>query len=276
MRKRTVPHPLPLRLRAWLLSALTFSSPGWAAPGDDPLVSDRPGLVESSTVVGRGRVQVEVGYAMARDKSGGVDADLATTPTLLRFGLGDAWELRIETDGYARLETDDRTTGSRERTSGMSDVSLGVKWHLQDGGDSWKQPALGLLASLDFDTGSAAFRGAGTRPALSLVAEWELPHDWSLGVMPGVLWDENEDGDRYAAGVLGFTLGQRWTPRLSTFLEVAGYQLAPEKNGGNQVAWGGGITYLLTDDVQVDAACGWGTTRHTPDFIWGVGLSVRF
>lgn len=264
--------PSSAHIPALALFGLSFCTPAWT---DNGIRTDRPDFVESSSVVGKGRVQIETGYGLERNTANGLKTTLSTTPTLLRFGMGETWELRLETDGRSRLKTIDHGTGARERDSGTQDAAIGMKWHMQDSGDDWK-PAVAWLVHADLATGSRAFRGDGTRPSLRMVAEWDLANDWSVGIMPGVLWDKNANGKRYAAGIAAITLGKGWTDRLGTFLELAGQHITSVKNGGSQVTWDTGVTYLVMDDVQVDVSFSWGANRHTPDFAWGAGLSMRF
>ena len=49
-------------------------------------------------------------------------------PTLLRMGVSDSVELRVETDGPLRAQTGDAVA------YGFADTSLGLKWHLLDAG----------------------------------------------------------------------------------------------------------------------------------------------
>lgn len=239
------------------------------------IATDRPDFVESSAVVGKGRFQIETGFTRERMDEDGTRVRATSTPTLLRFGISDSWELRAETDGHSRVTVDDASANLHQRLTGMNDVSFGAKWHMKDEDGSGGSSVAWLLHA-DVDTGSRELRGNGVRPSLRVVAEWELPHDVSLGVMPGVVFEKNDDGRRYTAGIAALTLGKGWTDRLRTFVELAGQELTSERNGGSQVTYDAGATYLITEDVQVDMSLSWGANRHTPDFQWGAGLSVRF
>jgi len=153
-------------------------------------------------------------------------------------------------------------------------LSPGLKWHLVDGEGA--RPSTALLAHVDVPSGAHSFRGHAVRPSLRAVFEWELPADFGLGVMPGVIYDSRDDGHRYTAGVLGVVLGYNWSERLRTFVEFAGQQFASSANGGNIITYDVGISYLLTNTVQVDTAVNVGANHFTPDVAWTVGLSVKF
>lgn len=158
-----------------------WSVAAWAA--DDAIVTDRPDFVESSNVVGKGRFQIETSIAFERSTRDGVRERASATPTLLRIGVSDTLELRVETDG--RLRTRVTAPGaSGVTTRGYADTALGIKWHAMDAAGN--APSVGVLAHLDLDSGSGPFRASGKGASLRLAAEWELPSSMSLGVMPGV------------------------------------------------------------------------------------------
>lgn len=233
---------------------------------EEPMATDRPDVVESSNVVGQGRFQIETSFASESNKVDGVKTTTRMTPTLLRYGLTENTELRLETDGFMR------EGGER----GFADVSVGLKWHTHDGDDATGRPSVGWLFHADLDSGSQAFRGHGVRPSVRMVAEWELPQDWSVGVMPGALADTNDDGKHYVAGSLAVVLGKSWTDAFRSFVEVAGHQLTSAKNGGSVITYDVGMAYLITPTLQVDTAISIGANERTPDRQWTVGLSVKF
>lgn len=272
------PPPVATPWRTGLLSAgvsacLTLVAAACAA---EPISTDRPDFVESSDVVGTGRVQIETGFSSERNQADGLKSRTRSTPTLLRLGVSETLEVRVETDGYLRSRTRDQATGAVLRERGFSDASLGVKWHVRDGDEGRGTPGIAWLAHLDVDSGSRPFRGQGVRPSLRAVAEWDLPNDYSVGVMPGLLADRNADGKRYVAGIFAVTLGKAWTPALRGFVELAGQRLTTRKNGGSVVTLDAGVTYLLSDSVQLDFSVARGLNASTPDFQWGMGVSVRF
>lgn len=263
--------------RRGALAVVVGACAAWAATGaraaEEPIATDRPDVVESSDVVGAGRVQLETSVARERDARHGTRTRRSATPTLLRVGVSDAVELRLETDGLLRQRSTTAGVATAER--GWADASLGLKWHVQDGDDEHRKPGLAWLLHLDGNTGSAAFRGQGWRPSLRLTAEWALPGDHSLGVMPGLFLDRDDQGRRYTGGILAAVLGKSFNDRLRGFVEVAGQQLTTSRHGGSVVTFDVGAAYLLSPNLQIDTAVSRGLTRHTPDLGWTVGLSLR-
>lgn len=264
-----------MKTRAALLQgllALAFTGPAWA--DDEPIATDRPDFVESSDVVGKGRWQIETSLAWERDRVGSLKARLSSTPTLLRIGVGDTWELRFETDGRLRLRTEEVGVTARER--GWSDLSAGVKWHQRDGDEEAGTPGLAWLLHVDLDSGSGAFRGQGLRPSLRLVAEWEFAGGWSAGLIPGLYRDRDEDGRYFVGAILAGVVGKSLTDKLRGFVELSGQQLASRRHGGSVVTLDAGLAYLLERNLQVDVAVARGLNKSAPDLGWTVGLSARF
>lgn len=261
---------------ALLIASASMSAPMSARAADEAeaIEPDQPGIVESSSTVGQGRALLETGLGYQRDKSGGVRSRLWSTPTLLRFGFAQDWEFRIETDGYQRLRATD--ADGTARVSGWADTALGVKWHWQDSDGEHGKPGLAWLLHMDMDSGSAAFRGQGVRPSLRLTAEWDLPHDWSAGLIGGLYRDRRDDGGRFVGGILGASLGWPIAERWKGYVEVAGDQLASSRNGGRSISAGTGVTWLVDRRLQLDASLNRGLTKQTPDWVLGLGVSIGF
>jgi outer membrane putative beta-barrel porin/alpha-amylase len=266
--------PLHLRYLSLFASAAALMAGAAAhAENNDAIQTDRPDFVESSAVVGKGKMQLETSFAIERNRMEKHHERTSSTPTLLRIGTGDTWELRIETDGRTDFRSTDDTNGKIDTAHGYSDLSVGVKLHAQDGAGS--KPSTAWLLHADIDSGSSAFRGHGIRPSLRWTAEWELPHAFSLGVMPGLTYDTTERGHRFVGGLFGIVLGKSWNERFRTFAEVAAPRIARAGNGGSIATFDVGGAYLLSDTCQVDTALSRGLNKNTADLSWTVGISFK-
>ncbi|MEA5124991.1 transporter [Xanthomonas floridensis] len=248
-----------------LVSCLALCGVAGHACAEDPIATDRPDFVESSLTVGHQRLQVETSAAWERDAS----VDAYSTPTLFRYGVGQTWELRLETDGWQRIDAP-----GQPRLSGMSDVALGIKHHLASSDDG--KTSLAWLLHVDLPSGAQALRGHGARPSFRLVAEWDLSDSISAGMMPGVIWDDDGQGHRYTAGIFGAVIGKAWNDRVRSFVEVALPQIAKSDDGGSVALLDVGSAWLLSNDVQLDAVYSRGLNDRSPDHAVGVGLSFRF
>ncbi|AVR97926.1 transporter [Pseudoduganella armeniaca] len=256
---------------ACLLGLILLPAAAHAQGDDDKIDADRPDFVDASRVLGKGRWQLEGGYAVERDREAGVRERTGSTPLLLRYGATGTTELRVETEGRMRYRADG--PGVRERERGWDDVTLGAARHLADGGGA--RPSLGVIADVTFATGSAQFRGAGVRPSLRAVAEWELPRGLSLGVMPGLVRDHAQDGRRAINGLLGISLGKDWSDSLHGFVELAAPRIARVRNGGTEATFDVGAAWMVSQHCQLDAAVMRGLNHRTADLAWTVGFSFR-
>jgi hypothetical protein len=265
-------RPINCRPAAILLLSLTCA-PVLAQQKDEPLVSDRPDLVETSEVVGKGRVQVETGLLVERERSADEHARTYTTPTLLRVGLSDSVELRLESEGRTIEHSRDKASGERSTIAGFADTAIGFSWHVLDA--QGMRPSMAVLASADLPTGSKRVRGEGVRPSLRVVGEWDLPGELQLGVMPGLAVENKDESGRYTYGIFGVVLEKAFSERLHAFSGLALPQIARSRHGGTQASVDIGAAYFLTKDLQIDTMFSRGLNHRTPYASFTVGLSIR-
>ncbi|MGY3264476.1 transporter [Lysobacter sp. HA35] len=244
-----------LARRLLLAAGLAAALPAFA---EDPLSTDRPDFVESSSTVGR-HVQLETSVAATSDEGAPLERSM---PTLLRVGMGDAWELRIETEG--------RVSAAGE--SDWSDVGIGVKHHLQDRDG---MPSMAWIAGAELPTGVGA-HGRGVRPSLEFVAEWEFAHDIGVGVMPGLSY-ERGDGDEGLAGLFAVVVGKSFADgHARVFGEVAAQRIPMHGDDGPETTFDAGASWRFGEDTQVDVAYSYGLSDAAADRAWTVGLSQRW
>lgn len=268
-----------LQVARWVCPLLLSGVAGgcWAGEsGGEPIQTDRPDFVESSDVVGAGHFQIETSVAVSHDAEDGVKTRERSFPTLLRVGLNDTVELRIETDGPIYQRVHEQATGLTTHAHGMADVALGLKWHMRDGDEERGTPGIGWLLHVDMDSGSGAFRGQGWRPSLRMVAEWALPHGYSVGVMPGLYQERDDEDKAYVGGIFAVVVGKALNDQWRVFGELTGEALTTPRHGGNVVTADAGAAVLLGKDIQLDCAFAKGMSRHAPNQAWTLGLSVRF
>ena len=271
--QHSIASPLCVFLSAgqFALALILLPAPVHAAAGT--IVTDRPDFVESSNVAGLGRFQIETSVAVDRSRGSAANERVVSTPTLLRYGISNTLELRLETDGRVSGRSNIPGTAGLERVSGYADLSVGLKWHVADAAQAGA--SIGVLLHVDSPSGSRALRGEKWRPSLRLVAEWELPHDMSLGLMPGVGVDTDAPGRRYTHGIFGAVLGKQLTDKLRGFVEIAVPHIARGAHGGTQASLDVGGAYLITDTLQIDTMVARGLNSSTPDLSLTVGLSFK-
>ena len=262
-----------LRIAVLLLAAFIAVD---AARAAKPIDTDGPDFVESSEVVGKGRFQFEADVVSERDRRNSAHVTTTSTPTLLRFGVADTVELRIETEGWIRVTDDNAGGGVRSTVTGSGNTALGGKWHSQDRDSSTNTPAVSWILHFEVPTGSSEFRGRGITPSLRSVITWDLPHDLALGLMPGVKYGAAPDGHRFVSGIVGVVLNKQWTQTLRTFVENSSSQIARSSDGGVVMTWDAGAAYQVTDDWQFGFRAGFAANRNSPNSQMLVELAGRF
>ena len=242
---------------------------------DDAISPDRPGIADSSTVVGKKRFQIEAGVQHEYRSDSGSSQHTWFVPTLLRFGINDNWEFRVETNSY----TYDRVfvPGSGiSRTDGYAPVSIGFKHHWQDSKGS-EQPSLGVIGRVFVPSGSSDFRAAHASYDLRLACDWDFAPNWSLNPNFGFGRYEDGNGQVFTTGLFAMTLTRVINKRIQVFGDIALQSPEQATDGMTSTIADAGITYLLDKNSQLDASAGTGVSGHTPPHpFWSVGYSRRF
>lgn len=71
-------------------------------------------------------------------------------------------------------------------------------------------------------------------------------------------------------------LGKQFDDKLYGFVELVGQQFVLVCNGGKFIIFDIGVSYLLSDSVQVDGVLFFGLNKISFDLGWMVGLLVKF
>jgi len=225
-----------------------------------PLVTDRPDFTESTSAVAPGRVQLESGLTFT---SAGADT-LEGPEALLRIGLVDRLELRLEAPSYTWADAGD---------DGLGDSSLGFKLELAE--QSGARPALAIIGEVGLPTGDSDLTTDHLQPGAILAASWDLPSEIAIGLNAGATSADDGAGDNFSEYSASAALGFPITGDLSGFVEYYGLYRSGG-GGGSEHVVDGGLTYLITPDVQLDVRVGAGLNDRAPDWLVGAGLSVRF
>lgn len=223
-----------------------------------------------------GRWHVDADLPPTRPALDGSPDIPVTSPALLRIGLSNSVELHARADGLTPPRMMESSADSMRRLHGFTDVSLGATWRVR-GGDAGWLPGVAWLADVETNGGRPAFGGPYFRPSLRATAEWRLPQDMTLGLMPGVYRDrDDESGHHYAAGVMAVTLGKSWTPRLRSFVEVAGERLGQSQRDGSSIDFDTGLAFRATQSLQMNMVVSHTLSGTSQSVRAGLSLSSRF
>lgn len=213
-----------------------------------PIVADRPGLADGSTTVGRGVSQLESGVT-----GEGGDEERFTLPTLVRFGITDRLELRVESDVLG-WTTDD---------SDLAPVAAGFKLRLRDGA-----LPLSLIASVQPPSGGGSLRSTAFESEARLVSDIELAEGWSLTPNVGAALVEG-DG---AAAIFAASLERE----MGNALPFVDFETTIGDGDTSMIA-DAGIAWVVRPDTQLDLSAGVNLLGDAyPEWFIAAGYSRRF
>lgn len=274
-------------MRRWL--ALCLLAAALAAPaatvaqqGDAlrELSTDRPDKTESPYTVDAGHVQVEldfVTYTRDRSKRDGEDVRSETfnvAPINFKLGLTNSTDVQVVFDSYIRETVTDRSARTRDRTQGIGDVTVRLKQNLwgNDGGTT----ALALMPFVKLPTNSNGLGNDAVEFGLIVPFAIGVSERIGIGLMTEVDLLEESDAKGYApsfinSATVAFTL----TDKLGLYTEL--FTERSTERGARWIVTGDvGLTYAISDSVQLDTGVNLGLTRAADDLNLFVGLSRRF
>jgi hypothetical protein len=246
------------------------------------MATDRPDTTESPLTVDAGHIQIETnlfGYARSRpDEDGTVTDSYEFATTNVRIGLTNSTEINVVWQPYGSVRTRAADVGALSRQSGIGGVDIRGKVNLW-GNDTFERTgsALALLPFVTLpikeDNGISPEHVEG---GLIVPLALTLPHKFGLGLNGGVVWVKNDDAAGYRAEYLASaSLAYEWTDKLGTYYEVAA-NFDTDDPRGDVVVLGTGITYAVTDNLQLDAGVNLGVTSAADRVNPFVGVSSRF
>lgn len=240
----------------------------------EPLVTDRPDFTNSAATVGLGLVQIEEGYTYAYDANSiGSTVSHSYPETLLRVGLLAEWlEARVGWN-YAAVGNTEFGAGKTDG-SGSDPLYLGVKLALT--GQEDFLPAMGMLVQMSVPTGPADVGGDETLPGLAWLYGWDL-NDWiSLGGMTqGNRALDSITGRPYLEFSQSWSFGYDLSEHFGAYTEW--YVISPDGADFDhcQNYVDAGVTYLLSDNLQLDIRYGVGLNEAADNYFAGAGVTWR-
>ena len=246
-----------------------------APSNDDDLINaDRPGIADGSNVIGAGHVQVETGMQQEDRRGAGSATRTRFIPTLLRIGVDQNLELRVEGNTYTWAK-ESSAGQAATRSEGFAPTSFGLKYHFVGAAGS-QQPSLGAIVRFFPRTGTGGLRPAHTSADVRLAADWDIAPKWSFNPNIGAAIYEDDEQRPYRAALLAATLSYNVSDAFSVFIDAA-VQSPERKRGRSASVLDVGAAYLIGRNLQLDVSAGAKISGTTPPRrFWSAGISRRF
>lgn len=238
--------------------------------------TDRPDKTESPYTVDAGHFQIEMDlvHFTQEDEDGVRVRTLKIAPINFKIGLLNQVDLQIIYDPYVRERVTDRSSGTSMTASGGGDITARLKVNLwgNDGGPT----ALAIMPFVKIPTHAPGFGPDSVEGGIIVPFALELPAGWGLGIMAEVDFIRNEDdGDYHAEFIQSITFGHDIVGNLAGYMEF--FSNISGESGADWVAtFDVGLTYALSENIQLDAGCNFGLTDAADDIQPFVGISLRF
>ena len=253
-----------------------------------PISTGRPSFSGGTGTTGVGRVVIENGFTRTRARDGERINDFPES--LIRTGTGKNTELRLSVPNYLSASN-----------SGFGDGAIGFRYRFYRSANGKNSASVTPVLSLA--AGNRRFGSPNLDPTLTFAAAHQLssranltanlifraPSKFGHRSNGGSSGDGN-GGSGSGAGSSGIStqstntnrnftvipsavVSYSLTRRLGVFLDS--YTVLPGR-GSSSTVIDSGLTYLLTNDIQLDASTGFGVAGAAPDNFVGAGVSFRF
>jgi len=231
------------------------------------LITDRPDMTESPNSVPNKSIQIETGiFYESFEENNFKEVTYGYNTTLIRYGLFENFELRLGVN----FEEEHFSLNTQELNnikSGFSPLLAGMKVEIVD--ENGILPQIGLLGHVYLPfIASKDFRTETTGVDFRFSFAHTISEKSSLAYNFGAEWIDDTTNASY---IYTLVYGYNLTDKISLYAEV--YGNFPESNNANHL-WDAGITYLVKNNIQLDATVGKSFTKGQ-DILVSTGISFR-
>ena len=248
-----------------------------ASPADqttaDLINPDRPGIADGSRTIGGARVQLETAVQIERHDDEGLRSRDVFVPTLLRIGLSDRWELRVEgnTADWTTIEPAD---GPHATASGFAPISFGVKYAFYDSRAADHRLSAGAIVRVFPPSGSGDFHVPSTSWDARLAVDKDVANRWSVNPNVGIARYASASGGTFGTALAALTLTYEPSATLNPFVDV-GWQSASDVSGPAIAILDAGVAWIVRQSVQLDVSIGDGIHGPAARPFVAAGVSIR-
>lgn len=239
--------------------------------------TERPSQNLSASIVGKGLVQIEIGWRSAEEESRvGKLNDSIFPEMLVRFGL-TRW-IEVRTGYTGKMISDFKFESSTQHEEQRGDMYLGIKWVLLKQRKVLPIIALHTGGIISLKSDRSAFGGEETGPQLGLLFQhkisnrsmlrYNLAADWYNVVMVGGKKDYRIN---YMYSICFEFSPVKW---MTTFAEYFGIEPGLDHDPDSRHL-AIGCKFRILDNLQLDAAYGIKRGSWADGDFFRIGVSAR-
>ena len=237
--------------------------------------TDRPDKTESAYTVDAGRIQIETDLlAYTRDREDGFTTEtLDIMPFNFKIGLTNDADLQIVYGSFSRVWVDG-PLGFNDSESGAGDLVIRLKRNIwgNDGG----RTALAVMPFVKLPTSTFADANDDVEGGVIVPLAIDIGNGVGIGLMTEVDDLRSEvDGGYQPSFINSATASFELTQKLGMYVEIFTERSA-ETDAQTVVTFDTGLTYAVTDNLQLDVGANIGVTDVADDINVFAGMSRRF
>lgn len=237
--------------------------------------TDRPDKTESPYTVDAGHYQIEANvfdYAYDHDNPENQRVDTFTFAAMnIKAGLFNNTDIQFVINPY--IEEHTKGNGQTEHKSGFGDIQTRLKLNLW--GNDNGPTALAVMPFVKFPTNTGDLGNTAVEGGVIFPLSVSLPAEWKMGIMTEFDFKRNLKKDYYTDFINSITFGHSIVGDLSGYVEFFS-----SFNNEEGSAWIGtvdvGLTYAVSEDIQLDSGVNIGVTQSADDFAPFLGCSLRY
>lgn len=239
-----------------------------------PMSTDRPDKTESPHTVDAGHFQIESSLAELAFDNWNDDGErvfgLNAANINLKAGLLNNTDFQVILENYLYEETD--AGGTTTEKSGFGDITTRLKVNLwgNDGGPT----ALAVMPLVKWPVNTGDLGNKKIEGGVIVPFGMELPWGFGMGAMTEVDFVHRDGGNYGANFVNSITFSRSIVGELAGYAEC--FTELQDTGRDPVVTLDTGLTFMLTENVQLDAGINFGVTRAADDFNPFAGISMRF
>lgn len=225
---------------------------------NETIRTGRPGQGTGSNAVGKRVIQMQTGYDIGGNINN-TNYKYSNLNTNLRFGVLE----RFEINSAWEYQTEKIFT---KKLSGLTLSSIGTRLHLLN--PTKKLPSIGIQisAKLPFRTGDYSAKYIDIKSLLSITKSFGKKSSLLVNLVHNQSNNNNKNYWNYVINY-GYNISDKWGVFIENYTNFT-------KNHFENY-WDTGFSYLVNNNLQLDAYGGTSLNKKYSDFFFSIGFSGR-